>query len=64
MEQNPFAFHEEVPEMPSPTDQQEVMNNIFLKGFMMNVLELFLGVFGIAAASSIFHKDHTSSSDQ
>ncbi len=64
MDQNPFAFHEEAPEMPSPIDQQEVMNNIFLKGFIMNILELFLGVFGIAATSSISNEDHVKYSDR
>ncbi len=64
MDQNPFSFHEDAPEMPSPTDQQEVMNNIFLKSVIMNVLELFLGVFGMAATSSISNEDHTSASNQ
>lgn len=64
MDQNPFAFHEDEPEMPSLTDQREVMDNIFLKGFMMNILELFLGVFGIAATSSISNEDHFNDSAQ
>lgn len=64
MDQNPFAFHEDAPEMPNSSEQREVMDNIFLKGFMMNILELFLGVFGIAATSSISNEDHLKGSDQ
>lgn len=64
MDQNPFSFHDEAPETPSSTDQREVMGNIFLKGFLMNILELFLGVFGIAVTSSISNDDHSTTLDQ
>lgn len=57
MAQNPFISHEDTPETPDPAEMREVMDNIFLKGFMMNILELFLGVFGIAATSSISNED-------
>lgn len=57
MDQNPFVTHSDVPDSPSTAEQQEVMGNIFFKGFIMNILELFLGVSGIVVASTMSGED-------